>query len=47
MAAAPASLTTKFPNTEIYVRVYKSDQKGHKLPMFVNFRKSPDDLITA
>ena len=38
MAGAGSSLVTKFPNNQIYVCVFKSDQKGHKLPLFVNFR---------
>ena len=46
MADAPPPLSTKCNNGSIYLRVYESDQKGHKLPLFVNFRKSPDDLVT-
>ena len=37
----------KYPENEVYVRVYKTEQRGHKLHFFVNFRKSPDDVIAA
>ena len=38
---------TTFPHTQINVRAYKMDQTGHKLPAFINFRKSPDDVVAA
>ena len=39
--------SSKYPENEVYVRVYKTEQRGHKLPFFVNFWKSPDDVIAA
>ena len=47
MAGAGLPLVTKFPHNQIYLRVYKTDQRGHKLPAYVNFRRSPDDLINV
>ena len=47
MAGAGVQLAAKFPHHQIYLRAYKMDQKGHKLPAYVNFCKSPDELITA
>ena len=47
MVGAGLQLATKFPHTQIYLGTYKTDQKGHKLPAYVNFRKSPDELIHA
>ena len=47
MADAGLQLATKFPHTQIYLRTYKTDQKSHKLPTYMNFHKSPDDLINA
>ena len=47
MAGAGLQLSTKFLHHQIYLCAYKMDQKGHKLPAYSNFCKSPDELITA
>ena len=47
MVGAGLQLATKFPHHQIYLRAYKMDQKGHKLPAYINFHKSPDEFITA
>ena len=47
MVGAGLQLSTKFPHTQIYLCAYKTDQKGHKLPAYMNFCKSPDQLINA
>ena len=45
MAGAGLQLSTKFPHHQIYLHAYKMDQKGHKLPAYMNFLKSPDELL--
>ena len=47
MAGVGINLSTKFPHNQIYLCAYKTDQKGHKLPAYINFRKSPDGLVNA
>ena len=45
MAGAGMQLSTKFPHNQVYLHVYKTDQRGHKLPAYINFCRSLDQLI--
>ena len=47
MAGAGMQLSTKFPHNQVYLRIYKTDQRGHKLPAYINFRQSPEQLINV
>ena len=47
MAGVGINLATKFPHNQIDLCAYKTGQKGHKLPVYVNFRKSSDGLVNA
>ena len=47
MVGAGMQLSTKFLHNQVYLRVYKTHQRGHKLPAYINFRKSPDQLVNV
>ena len=47
MAGAGSPIATEYPNNQIFSRVYRTEKKGHKLPFFINFRKSPDALVNV
>ena len=47
MAGGGGPFITQFPHNQINVRAYKTTQTGHKLPAFINFQKSPDDVVAA
>ena len=47
MAGAGLNLAMKFPHHQTFLCAYKTNQKGHKLPAYMNFHKSPDALINV
>ena len=47
MAGAGMQLSTKFPHNQVYLCVYKTDQRGHKLPAYINFCQSLDQLVNV
>ena len=47
MAGAGMQLSTKFLHNQVYLHIYKTDQRGHKLPAYINFPGSPDQLVNV
>ena len=47
MAGAGMQLSTNFLHNQVYLCVYKTDQRGHKLPAYINFCRSPDQLVNV
>ena len=47
MAGTGMQLNTKFPHNQVYLCVNKTNQRGHKLPAYINFCRSPDKLVNV
>ena len=41
-----AMMPTRYPDRQVYARVWKTEKTGHKMPFFINLRKQAQVIST-